>query len=178
MKIVSSLGYGVSAAAFAFLANAAPACADLPLSVQIGPQFPVQSNARSAGGNAQIDVGLNYDIVRPPVIPAALSFQFDEANGANGAGNLNEYGFGFAGRLTTPFYAGAGFSVYNTTGRPNSPFAASFSSTALGTNYFVGDRFLSLPGGVNFSLQAGYKLIPQFDGVNPSAFGVGLRVQL
>ncbi len=178
MKNLSSLGYGLSAAAFALLANAFPARADLPVSVQIGPHFPTQSSARSAGGNAQIDVGLNYDIVRPPVIPAALSFQFDEANGANGGGNLNEYGFGFAGRLTTPLYAGAGFSIYNTTGRPNSPFAASFSSTALGTNYFVGDRFLSLPGGVNFSLQAGLKLIPQFDGVNPSAFGVGLRVQL
>ncbi len=178
MKIVSSLGHGLSAASLALLVNAVPARADLPVSVQIGPQFPTQSNARNAGGNTQIDVGLNYDIVRPPVIPAALSFQFDEANGANGAGNLNEYGFGFAGRLTTPLYAGAGFSIYNTTGRPNSPFAPSFSSTALGTNYFVGDRFLSLPGGVNFSLQAGLKLIPQFDGVNPSAFGVGLRVQL
>lgn len=111
-------------------------------------------------------------------MPLALSLQFDDANGSSTGGTFNEYGFGLAARLTTPFYAGAGFSLYNTNARIPGRALGSVNETGIGTNYFIGERVLSLPGGINFGLQASYKQVPQFDGLNPSAFGVGLRVRL
>ncbi len=160
------------------LAAAAPAAADAPVSVQLGAQFPTQNNAQNAGGDVQTNLGLNYDIINAPVVPVQASFAFDFAQGSHGSGMLNTYGFGGAARLTTPLYAGAGLSIYNVNARYAYPGAVNATSTALGESVFVGDRVLSLPGGLNFSLQATYKQIPSFDGINPSNFGVGLRVQL
>jgi hypothetical protein len=160
------------------LACVAPARADAPISVELGAQFPQQTNARNAGGDAQYDLGLNYDFINAPVVPIQASFQFDDANGTNRSGSLNAAGFGLAGRLTTPVYAGIGVSVYNVTAKLAYPGAPSVSGTGIGTNIFAGDRFLTLPGGVNFSLQATYRQLPSFAGVNPSSVGVGLRVQL
>jgi hypothetical protein len=160
------------------LAAGAPAAADLPVSVQLGAQFPSQNNAQNAGGDAQTDFGLNYDFIRAPVVPVQVSFAFDLAQGTHGSGMFDEYGLGAAARLTTPIYAGAGISLYNVNARYAFVNAANITSTGIGESIFVGDRFLSLPGGLNFSLQATYKQLPSFAGLNPSSFGAGLRVQL
>ena len=169
----------IGLAALAIVGCGGPALAEAPLSIQIGPQFALQESGRNAGGAVQGNVGLNYDFGPRTIVPIRASFQFDDANGTHGgAGNIHQTGFGFAARLTTPLYAGVGVSVYNTSARLDDPAFPQLSATGIGTNYFVGDRVLSLPGGVSFSLQATYKQIPQFDGINPSAVGLGLRVQL
>jgi hypothetical protein len=162
----------------AFLGAALPAFADVPISVQLGAQLPQQRTGRNAGGDVQTGFGVNYDFIRAPIVPVQVSLAFDDANGSNGYGRLDTYGFGVAARLTTPLYAGVGLSVDNVNARLNSPNAPSASSTGIGESFFVGERFLTLPGGVNFSLQGTYKQIPSFNGINPSSLGVGLRVQL
>ena len=162
----------------ALLASALPARADLPVSVQVGAQFAQQNNARNAGGDTQTDIGLNYDFIRAPVVPVQVSFQFDNANGTHGSGSLHETGFGVAGRLTTPLYAGIGFSVYSVDARRSFANAPTLSSTGLGTNIFAGARLFSLPGGANVALQGTYKQLPSFGGITPNSYGAGLRVQL
>jgi len=169
-----ALGFVVGALVW----SGAPARADAPLSLQLGLAVPPQSAARNAGGTTQVDVGLNYDFIQAPVVPFQVSFQFDDQNGSHGSGSLNALGFGVAGRLTTPLYAGIGFSVYNVNAKLAAPNAPSLSSTGIGTNIFAGYRFLSLPGGVNFALQGTYKQLPSFQGINPSSYGAGVRVQL
>jgi hypothetical protein len=169
---------GALAVTAALAGAALPATADTPISVQLGAQFPQQSNGRNAGGDVQTGFGVNYDFIRAPVVPVQVSLAFDDANGSNGYGKLDTYGFGVAARLTTPLYAGVGLSVYNVNSRFNVPNAPSASSTGIGESFFVGERFLTLPGGANFSLQGTYKQIPSFNGINPSSLGVGLRVQL
>jgi hypothetical protein len=162
----------------AIAGTAFPARADAPISVQLGAQFPEQGTARNSGGDVQTGFGVNYDFIHAPIVPVQVSLAFDDANGSNANGKLDAYGFGVAGRLTTPLYAGLGFSVYNVNARLNAPFAPSVSATGIGTSIFVGERFLTLPGGVNFSLQGTYKQLPSLYGINPSSLGVGLRVQL
>jgi hypothetical protein len=170
--------FGMAAAAAGMLATAVPARADIPVSLQLGAQFAQQNNARNAGGDTQTDIGLNYDFIQAPVVPVQVSFQFDNTNGTHGSGSLHETGFGVAGRLTTPLYAGIGFSVYSVSARRSLPNAPTLTSTGIGTNIFAGVRFLSLPGGVNFSLQGTYKQLPSFGGITPNSYGAGLRVQL
>jgi hypothetical protein len=169
---------GVLALAATLTVPAVPALADAPLSVELGAQLPQQSNARNAGGDVQTGFGVNYDFIRAPIVPVQVSLAFDDANGSNGNGKLDDYGIGVAGRLTTPLYAGIGFSVYTVNARVNAPSAPSFTSTGIGTTIFAGERFLTLPGGVSFALQGTYKQLPSFQGINPSSIGVGLRVQL
>jgi hypothetical protein len=173
-RITSSLAVSIVLCAAACV----PALADVPLSVSLGAQFLTQGNAQKAGGDVQTDFGANYDVISAPVVPIQASLTFDASQGSNGNGMLNVLGFGLAGRLTTPLYAGAGLSVYNVNLRADTLNAPNTTSLGIGPSFFAGDRFLSLPGGVNFSLQATYKKVPQFDGVDPSSFGVGLRVQL
>ncbi len=160
------------------VAAAVPAFADVPLSVSLGAQFPSQGNAQKAGGDVQTDFGVNYDVINAPVVPIQASFTFDASQGSHGNGMLDVLGFGLAGRLTTPLYAGAGLSVYNVNARPDTVNAPNTTSLGIGPNFFAGDRFLSLPGGINFSLQATYKKVPQVNGIDPSSFGIGLRAQL
>jgi|GEM_PF-1507155 len=165
-------------AACAVLACALPARADSPFSLEAGPQFGLQSSGRSAAGNVATDLGVNYDFGPRTVIPIRASLQIENVNGTNGAfGNLHQNAFGIAGRLTTPLYAGFGVSVYTTSAAVDSPTALQYHATSVGTNYFVGQRVLSLPGGSAFSLQATYKQIPAFAGIDTSAVGVGVRVQ-
>jgi hypothetical protein len=178
MLLRNSSGLALAVAAIGFAVTAAPARADLPISLQLGAQFAQQSNARNAGGDTQTSFGLNYDFIRAPIVPVQVSFQFDDSNGTHDSGTLNELGFGVAARLTTPLYAGIGFSVYNVDARLAFPNAPSLTSTGIGTNIFAGYRFLSLPGGVNFALQGTYKQLPTLNGINPSSFGAGVRVQL
>lgn len=176
-----------AAAAFAILACSAPAFADTPLSIQLGPTIIFQQNARDTGGTTQVGVGANYDVgPRVPIVPIRGSVTFDYSGGANGNQRLSTYGFGVAGRLTTPFYAGAGIGVYfeNATlccfvapGAPNSTATTTASATAVGTNFFLGERLFTIPGGSALSLQATYQQRPSFDGVDPSGLNVGLRLQ-
>jgi hypothetical protein len=180
--------------AFAFVGAAtalAPgaASADIlpPVSFELGAQVPTQSAARNAGGNAQTTIAAGYDFGPKTIIPIRASLQVDEATGSNGNGTYNEFGFGVNGRLTTPLYVGAGVSLYDTNAREQYVVPAgnvagtgpvTVSSTSVGENFFIGERLISIPGGIDLDLEANYKNIPQFDGINPSAFGVGLRVRL
>jgi hypothetical protein len=178
MTLSHHLTRSLAASILLFAAAGAPAVADVPLSVSLGAQFPSQGNAQKAGGDLQIDFGANYDVISAPIVPIQASLTFDDSQGSNGNGMLNVLGFGLAGRLTTPLYAGAALSIYSVNLRPDTLNAPNATSLGIGPSFFAGDRFLSLPGGINFSLQATYKKVPQFDGVDPSSFGVGLRVQL
>jgi hypothetical protein len=177
MKTLSSCL--AAAAAVAALGAAVPARADsTPISIQIGPQFPLQTNGRNAGGDVQSDVGLNYDFGPKTIVPIRASFQFDYAGGTHTDGNLNAYGFGIAGRLTTPLYAGAGISVYEVNARQAYAGAPSYSWAGVGTNIFVGDTIFQLPGGAGVSIQGTYKVLPVSQGIDPSSFGVDFRLQL
>ncbi len=160
------------------MAAAAPALADAPLSVQIGPQFPTQSSGRNAGGDVATDIGANYDVGPPLPLPFRASLQADYAHGSHGNGKLDDFGIGIAARLTTPIYAGAGISLYSVNVRLDDPAAVSRNVVGAGENFFIGDRVLSLPGGLAFSVQGTYKLLPSAGGVDASNVGVGLRVQL
>ncbi len=177
----------VALAAVVCAACATPAAADvLPISVQIGGQIPPDGFARSIAGTAQADFGLNLDVGPKTLVPVRVSFQLDDATSSN----FNEFGVGVAARLTTPTYAGAGISLYDVNARyatpvqpvgpdgTSSPSQVNLNSTSVGENFFVGQRIVSLPGGVNLSVEAAYKNIPSFDGLNPSAVSVGLRLQL
>ncbi len=146
--------------------------------MQLGAQFPPQDTARRAGGTTQATVGLNYDVGPQTAVPVRASLTFDDFNGASGNGRINAYGFGVAGRLTTPLYAGAGIALYSLNVRQNAAGAAATSGTAVSTNLFVGERLFGLPGGTSVSVQATYKAMPSLGGINPSAYGVGVRVQL
>ncbi len=155
-----------------------PVAAATPLSVTLGAQFPTQNNAQNAGGDTQASLLVGYDVIHAPIVPIQASLTFDASQGTHGSGMLNELGFGVEGALTTPFYAGAGVSVENVNARPAYAGASNVTQLGLGTSIFVGDRVLSLPGGVNFSLQATYKQVAPVDGINPSSYGLGLRVHL
>jgi len=168
-------------------ASAAPAYADTPLSVQIGPTLIFEQDARNTGGTTQVGAGVNYDIgPRLPIVPFRASATFDYSGGANGNARLGAYGFGVAGRLTTPLYAGAGIGVYfeNATLccltfplQPGVTGTTSASATSVGTNFFIGERLLTIPGGSSLSLQATYQQRPSFDGIDPSGLNIGLRMQ-
>jgi hypothetical protein len=164
--------------ALAFAATTLPAPAATPLAVQLGVQFPTHESARNAGGSTQTDLGVTYDLLSAPVVPVQAMLQVDDAFGTHAGGRLNVLSAGAAARLTTPLYAGAGVSVYNVNARPGYAGATNVSSTGIGENFFVGDRFLTLPAGIDFSLQATYEQIPQFGGIDASSLGVGLRVHL
>jgi hypothetical protein len=177
----------VALAAVVCAAFSASAAADvLPVSVQIGGQIPPDGFARSIAGTAQADFGLNLDVGPKTLVPIRASFQLDDATSSN----FNEFGVGVAARLTTPTYAGAGISLYSVNARyppaaqpvgldgASSPSEVSLNSTSVGENFFVGQRIVSLPGGVGLSVEAAYKNIPGFEGLNPSAVSLGLRLQL
>jgi hypothetical protein len=176
MKITHCLAAAVALTA---LGAAAPARADTAsFSLQIGPQFLLQNNAKNAGGDVQTDLGLNYDFGPKLPIPIRPSFQFDYASGSHGSGNLSDFGFGAAARLTTPLYAGAGLSVYNVNARGSFAGAPSSSWTGIGTNIFVGETLFALPGGAGVAVQASYKALPSSNGFDPSAFALDFRIQL
>ncbi|MGH7727304.1 MAG: hypothetical protein ACREM2_00725 [Vulcanimicrobiaceae bacterium] len=160
------------------LAGSPARASSTPLSVEVGPQFLTQGAARSVGGDVQPAFGLDYDFGPNLPLPVRTSFHFNYAGGSANGGNLNEYGFGFGARLTTPIYLGAGIDVYNVNLHPlpgRVPEGAT-STTGLGSDFVLGENLLTVPGGVGLSLEARYKLVPNLDGIDPSAFGIDLRV--
>jgi hypothetical protein len=176
---MKTLSLCVAACAALTVFRAVPASADTsPISFQVGPQFLTQSGGRNAGGDVATDLGLNYDFGPKIVVPVRASAQFDYASGSHAAGSLQAYGFGVAARLTTPIYAGAGFSVYEVNARRSFFGAPSYSWAGLGTNLFVGDTLFALPGGAGVSVQVTYKVLPSSQGIDPSAFALDFRVQL
>ncbi len=150
----------------------------------------------SLGGTTQLGVGLGYDFGPPIIVPVRATAQFDYNGGSNGGGSLTTYGFTVGARLTTPIYAGIGIGPYFTSLKqplfmvPESPalpvFPPVFISTpngsataaGFGTKFTVGDRILSLPGGVSLALEASYQLLPTVQGIDPSAARLGLRLHI
>ncbi len=182
--------------------RAAPAFAEGPLSVSLQAVIPSGNGGSSAGGSPQLGVGLGYDLGPQIIVPVRATTQFDY-NGGSGGGepSLSTYGFTVGARLTTPLYAGVGIGPYVTTltqrndflyssysGTPNfrlpaMPLGIIVGSTTtttvgLGTKFSVGDRILSLPGGVSLSLEASYQLLPTISAVDPSAARLGLRLHI
>jgi hypothetical protein len=157
------------------LAIATPACADGPLSVYAGPQFISQGTAQSIGGDVQGDVALGYDFGPKTIVPVRARFDVDDSFGNTSKGRVGFLGFGASARLTTPIYAGLGFSLYSVNVRENQSF--NNTATGFGTNIYVGSKLFSVPG-LAVSVEGSYKKVPTLDGVDPSAFGIGLRASL
>lgn len=168
----------ITAALTTFLSTPSAASAATPLSVEVGAQFPLADSGRNAGGTSRTALGLDYDLGPQTLIPIRASVHLDDANGSRGNGRLNTFGAGLAARLTTPIYAGAGLSLVTVNARPDVPNAVTTNATGIATSYFFGERLFSVPGGTSVSLQATFKKFPRVGGVDPSAFALGVRVQL
>jgi hypothetical protein len=164
-------------AAFVF-ACGAPAFADGPLSVYAGPQFISQGTAQNLGGTVQGDIGLGYDFGPKTIVPIRARFDLDDSFGNTTHGRVGFLGIGASARLTTPIYVGLGFSLYSVNVRENGA-SAGFNTTSagFGTSIFAGQKVFSLPG-IGLAIEGSYKRVPSVDGVNPSAFGLGLRASL
>jgi hypothetical protein len=161
------------------LASTSPSLADAPFSVYAGPQFISQGTAQSLGGDVQGDVAVGYDFGPKTVVPVRARFDIDDSFGNTSKGRVGFLGFGASARLTTPIYAGLGFSVYSVNVRANQGGAPGFDNTAagFGTSVFVGSKLFSVPG-LAVSVEGSYKKVPTLDGIDPSAFGIGLRASL
>lgn len=183
------------ASVLAFLAvviEPAPVRAEGPLSVALEAVVPSGNGGGSLGGNAQLGVGVGYDFGPPIIVPVRATAQFDYNGGSGNGGTLSTYGFTAGVRLTTPIYAGVGIGPYVSSYRlltvplalpgrqPGSFFSANPTTTevGLGTKFTVGDRILSLPGGVSLSLEASYQLLPAINGIDPSAARLGVRLHI
>ena len=157
------------------LACAAPSLADGPVSVYAGPQFISQGTAQKLGGTVQGDVAVGYDFGPKTIVPIRARLDLDDSFGNTNSGRVGFLGIGASARLTTPIYAGLGFSLYSVNVRENAGFDT--TATGFGTNIFAGQKIFSLPG-IGLAIEGSYKRVPSVDGVNPSAFGLGLRASL
>jgi hypothetical protein len=175
------------------LSLATPALADGPISVYAGPQFIAQGTAQNLAGTVQVDAAAGYDFGPKTIVPVRARFDLDDGFGNTNNGRVGYFGVGASARLTTPVYAGVGFSIYSvnvhvspvvTPGFSQGvaagttiPNGSSANGTGFGTNIFVGQKILSVPG-IGLAIEGSYKRIPSLDGVNPSAFGIGLRASI
>jgi hypothetical protein len=172
-----------------------PALAEGPLSVALQAVIPSGNGGGDFSGTTQLGLGLGYDFGPPIVVPVRATAQFDYNGGSNGDSSLSTYGFTVGARLTTPIYAGIGIGPYFTSfkqpvfgpalvGRTpilifTGPSSVTTTSAGLGTKFTVGDRILSLPGGVSLALEASYQLLPTVAGsTDPSAARLGLRLHI
>jgi hypothetical protein len=153
---------------------AAPAAAD-SVGLSVGESVVFQSAARQVGGTTQLNLGASFDLGPTKPLPVRASLVFDYAGGSANGGSLSNYGGGLGVRLTTPIYAGVNGLFYNVSLSPGGGLASA-NRTGFGTNYFVGERLASLPGGASVSLQATYRQLPTVNGVDPSGLGVSLRL--
>jgi len=168
MKLFASAG---SLVLVAFLA--APAAAE-SVGLSIGENLVFQSAARSVGGTTQLNLGASFDFGPSKPLPVRASLVFDYAGGSAHGGTLSSYGGGLGVRLTTPIYAGINGLFYNVSLNPGGGLASA-NRVGFGTNYFVGERIASIPGGASISLQATYRQVPLVNGIDPSGLGVSLR---
>ncbi len=157
------------------LVSPEPSIADGPLSVYAGPQFISQGSAQNLGGTLQGDVGVGYDFGPKTIVPIRARFDLDDSFGNTSSGRVGFFGVGASARLTTPIYVGLGFSVYSVNVRENQGFNT--TATGVGTNIFAGQKVFSLPG-LGLAIEGSYKRVPSVNGINPSAFGIGLRASL
>jgi hypothetical protein len=155
----------------------APARADGPLSIGVGPSIAFQSQARRSGGTDQLNINLALDLGSTKHFPLRNSLMFDYAGGAANGGSLSEYGLGFGTRLNAPTYVGGGAFLYSVNLNGGSA-GGPHSSTGFGSNIFAGRRILEVPGGVAFAVQLTYRQLPVVSGVNPSGLGLTFRVSL
>lgn len=170
----------------------APALADGPLSIYAGPQFISQGSAQNLGGTVQGDVGAGYDFGPKTIVPVRARLDLDDSFGNTSSGRVGFFGIGASARLTTPIYAGLGFSLYTVNVRENHGprlfcldcgydpgYGRGFNTTSegFGTNIFVGQKLFSVPG-IGLSIEGSYKRVPSVDGINPSAFGLGFRASI
>lgn len=159
--------------AFSLAATSLPAFAD-SVGVTVGESIPFQSAARSIGGTTQLNVGADIVLNNAKVVPIKAALMFDYAGGSANGGSLNDYGVGIGARLTTPLYVGAGAFLYNVNANQGAPVGSS-STNGFGSNIFIGERLLPLPGGAGISAQITYRQIPVVNGVNPSGLSFALR---
>jgi hypothetical protein len=163
-------------------ATGLPAYAD-SVGVTVGESIPFQSAARSLGGTTQLNLGADIALSNVKVLPIRPALMFDYSGGSGSgsalSGSLHDYGLGVGARLTTPLYAGAGLFVYDVNATFNSTViggsATSYSTNGVGTNIFLGERIIPLPGGAGISAQITYRQIPVVNGVNPSGLSFALR---
>jgi len=168
----------LAAAMFAsFAGTLAPARADGPVSLGVGPSIAFQSQARQYGGINQLNITASLDLGNIKQIPLRNSLMFDYAGGAANGGSLGEYGIGFGTRLNTPVYIGAGAFLYSVNLNQGSALGT-HSTSGFGSNIFIGQRILEVPGGAAFGVQLTYRQLPAVNGVDPSGLGLTLRVSL
>jgi len=154
-----------------------PARADGSLSFSVGPAIMFQSAARQIGGTTQLNVGAGYDFGGVKPLPFRSSVVFDYASGSAGGGSLTDWGVGLGGRLTTPVYLGASAFLYNVNANQG-PIIGSRSATGFGSNIFVGEKLISIPGGASVGAQITYRQLPTVNGIDPSGLGFALRASL
>jgi hypothetical protein len=156
---------------------AAPAGADGPFSLSVGPAIMFQSAARQVGGTSQINVGAALDVGAAKPFPLRNSFLFDYASGSANGGSLTDWGIGFGTRLSTPAYLGAGAFYYSVNVKQG-PIIGSRSTGGFGSNIFVGEKLIDVPGGAAVGAQITYRQLPTLDGIDPSGLAFTLRVSL
>lgn len=176
-----TLAYRTLASALAFLAVAcvrpAAARADAGIGVEFGGQIPLRSEARDAGAHVRPEVGVSYDIIRPPIVPVRASLDFDYASGSRGEGKLDVFGLAASARLTTPLYVGGGLGLYDVAAHPADAAAPGRAVFGAGSDLFAGTRLLSLPGGLGVSLQFDYRALPSAAGISASGLSAGVRAR-
>ncbi|MGI4790540.1 MAG: hypothetical protein ACRYFS_17015, partial [Janthinobacterium lividum] len=138
-----------------------------PITIKLGGYFPNSSSGRSAGGNTEFSLGLDYALTKTatgnPFVP---SVYFDLQNGKHNGGHADSYGLGVAGRYyfgvpgasVTP-YLGAGIGVYDEQLKQGG--SGGDSNVNVGGKVFGGVEFSS------FLVEINYQLQPKHNGVNP-----------
>jgi hypothetical protein len=172
----------VATLALYLISTGVPALADT-IGVTVGESIASQGAARDIGGTTQLNVGADVALYSPKLVPVKVALMFDYAGGSGSgqalSGSLNDYGLGLGARLTTPLYVGAGVLLYevNATFNPTviGGSSTSYNTAGVGTNIFLGERILPLPGGAGISAQITYRQVPMVNGVNPSGLSFGLR---
>jgi hypothetical protein len=157
----------------ALVLTCAPVLAD-SVGVTVGEAIPFQGAARSIGGTTQLNIGADIALTKAKVLPIRAALMFDYAGGSANGGSLNDYGLGLGARLTTPLYIGAGAFLYNVNANQGAALGSQ-STNGFGTNIFVGERILPLPGGGGIGVQITYRQLPMVNGIDPSGLSFALR---
>jgi hypothetical protein len=161
----------------AVVATAQPALADGALFATLGESVPFAGSARQIGGTALINVGVGLDLNNLKPLPLRNSVLFDYATGSANGGSITNWGVGFGTRLSTPTYIGAAAFLYNVNVNQGSVIG-SHSATSFGSNIYVGQRFISVPGGLSVGAQITYRQLPVVNGIDSSGISFAVRGSL
>jgi hypothetical protein len=173
--------------ALLFVVSASPAVADGSVSVFANPEFVMQSDGEGTAILTQVGIGVDLGPKRS--VPLRVRLDLSDAFGSGEPyGSDNIISGGASVRLTTPLYAGAGFTVDGV----NLPALCCFSEPAnvlaegelyiappqskvgFGSNFFAGQKIVSKPG-FGLAVEASYRFLPNINSTNYAAFGIGLR---